>query len=88
MASKRAKIAISMDAELLVAVERLRLVTGESRSAVMARALSMLTQAEAHRAKVARYIAAYREQPETPAAVAAARAEARVRLAELPWDDT
>ncbi len=88
MRSTCAKVAISLDSTLLKDVERLRAHTGESRSALMARALQLLTQAEAQKAKVARYIEVHREYPEHQAVIAAARKRARASLAQLPWDDT
>lgn len=87
MRSTCAKVAISLDSTLLREIERLRAHTGESRSAVMARALQLLTQAEAQKAKVARYIEVHREHPEHHEAIAAARKRARASLAHLPWDD-
>jgi hypothetical protein len=86
--SRRAKIACSIDAGLLARVEMIRLGTGESRSAVIGRALMKLTSEAAHEEQVRRYQAAYREQPEGRSAVAAARRQARRTLARLPWEST
>lgn len=85
--ASRAKIAISLDARLLARVEKLRADTGESRSALIGRALSKLTSESEHDEQVRRYVAAYREQRETPADVAAARRRARRILTRLPWKE-
>jgi metal-responsive CopG/Arc/MetJ family transcriptional regulator len=86
--SKSAKIAFSLDPRLLDRVERVRARTGESRSALIARALLALTEEEARGADVQRYLEAYRQHPETPGDVAAAHASARRTLRRLPWDGT
>jgi predicted transcriptional regulator len=59
------KLAFSIAPELLARVERVRQVTGESRSALISRALARLTDAELAQARVRRYVEAYRENPET-----------------------
>jgi hypothetical protein len=84
--SKSAKIAFSLDARLLDRVERVRARTGESRSALIARALVAVTEEEARRQDILQYVEAYRRQPETPAEVTMARASARRTLERLPWD--
>ena len=86
MAGRRAKFACSVDAALLARVERLRAQTGESRSAVINRALVKLTEAESRSARIRRrYVEALREQPESPAEVESARRLARRALAQVPW---
>lgn len=87
MGERRAKIACSIDSRLLAQVERLRAVTGETRSAVVDRALAKLTNEELRAARVRRYIEAYRETPETKPDERIARDLARRTLARLPWDD-
>lgn len=84
---RSAKFACSVDARLFARVERMRASTGESRSAVVSRALVALTSEDLFEAKVRRYVEAYREVPETPAAVARARRLAERALKALPWDD-
>ena len=85
--SSTAKIAVSLDAELLRRVEHIRGKSGESRSALVARALRLLTQ-EAEREQRARdYVRAYREHPETPAEVTATRRATKRSLSAIPWDD-
>jgi len=85
--TRTAKVAVSLDAKLLERAERMRERTGESRSALVSRALRALTGDEAHARRVREYVRAYRDTPETPAEVAAARASARRSLAALPWGD-
>jgi metal-responsive CopG/Arc/MetJ family transcriptional regulator len=82
-----AKIAVSLDADLLRRVERLRGRSGESRSALVSRALRLLTQEEEEALRVSEYIRAYREHPETQKEVAATRAVAKRSLATVPWDE-
>lgn len=82
-----AKIAISLDPSLLEAVDRVQRETGESRSAVIARAVRRLVDAEAQRRRMAEYVEAYRRAPESESDVAAARALARRSLAHASWDE-
>jgi len=88
MSSTTGKVAISIDSELLEEVERLRAKTGESRSAIIRRALIMLTAEETHSADVRRYVEAYREVPETREDVESARLHARRTLSLLDWDES
>lgn len=82
---KSAKVAFSVDPLLLKRVERIRATTGESRSAVIARALALVVDEEARREKVARYVEAYRNTPETADDERRARSVARSTLARLDW---
>jgi len=81
----RAKVAFSIDARILARVERIRSISGETRSAVIGRALERLTRENAHDEQVRRYLAAYREKPEDETQVGAARRQARRTLVRLPW---
>ena len=84
-----AKVAVTVDVELLAEVERLRARTKESRSAVFNRAIKRLANAEARTAKVRVYIEAYRRMPETAAEMESADALARESLRNAPpWDDS
>src|SRR4051812_12099914 len=87
MVHRKAKIAFSIDARLLASVERVRAHTGESRSAVIARAIARLTSDNEQQERVRRYVLAYQEQPEDRRQVEAARRHARHVLAGLPWED-
>lgn len=85
--ANRAKIAFSLEPEVLASVERLRARTGETRSSVIGRAIRLLTESEEKAERVAQYVRAYRVQPETTHEVASARRQARRVLAALPWDE-
>jgi hypothetical protein len=87
VAKARAKIACTIDPELLGRVERLRASTGESRSAVIGRALARLMEERTRAERIRRYMQAYREHPESVAEERSARKQARRALAELAWDD-
>jgi metal-responsive CopG/Arc/MetJ family transcriptional regulator len=87
MHQRRAKVAFSIDANLLVRVEHIRASTGESRSAVISRAIAKLTSEKEYDERVRRYVAAYQEQPEDRRQVGTARRSARRVLARLPWED-
>ena len=81
------KVAITLEGTLLEGVEALRRKTGESRSAVIARAVRRLLDDERKRAQVQEYVAAYERVPErSDEVLAVAEASAR-SLAQLPWDD-
>ncbi len=81
------KVAVTVQAEVLMAAERLRSRTGESRSALFTRALRGLVRAEELAAKIDRYREAYREHPETPQEVAEADALALQSMKHAPdWD--
>ncbi len=81
------KIACRIDADLLRRVEAVRATTGESRSALISRALLALTAKSGRARSVKRYVAAYRECPERPGDVATARRSARRGLAHVAWED-
>jgi metal-responsive CopG/Arc/MetJ family transcriptional regulator len=85
--TRTAKIAVSVDKELLRRLEAIQLQTGETRSAAVSRALRMMTREAELTRQIEEYRRAYSEHPETAAEVAAARATARRALAALPWDD-
>jgi metal-responsive CopG/Arc/MetJ family transcriptional regulator len=82
-----AKIAISLDAELLRRVEKVRSRTGESRSAVVGRALRLLTE-EGRRAElIEQYRRCYRDFPESADEISSARRLAKRSVASLPWSE-
>jgi metal-responsive CopG/Arc/MetJ family transcriptional regulator len=85
--STSAKVAFSVDRRLLDRVERIRAKTGESRSAVIARALALVTKAAARDEQIGRYVAAYREQPESADDEQVARRTARRSLTHLSWEE-
>jgi metal-responsive CopG/Arc/MetJ family transcriptional regulator len=82
------KIAISLQPELLVRAEQLRRATGESRSALVARALRRLLRDEALAEQRREYVEAYRRLPETERDVRTARALAGRVLPAFDGDDS
>lgn len=62
--SNAEKIAISLDPETLAEAEKLRAKTGESRSALFARAVRTLVARDAHEERVRRYLQGYAQAPE------------------------
>jgi metal-responsive CopG/Arc/MetJ family transcriptional regulator len=85
-ASVRAdKIAISLPSDLLAAVERLRRSTGESRSAVIRRAVEHLLGRIERDDMVREYVSGYLTHPESKAEIDAAGATSVRCLAEEPW---
>lgn len=88
MGERRAKIAVSVDAKVLRSAERIRKKTGETRSALVNRALLELTRHNDETQKIAEYVEAYRRFPESSEDIEGARSVARRAWAELPpWDD-
>ena len=85
MAARHAKFACSVEPAVLARIERVRSLTGERRSAVVSRALRKLAESEEQAARIRRYVAAYREQPETAEEVESAGKAARRVLRHLPW---
>jgi len=79
------KIAISLPRETLGELERLRRATGESRSAILRRAIENLGRERDREAKCKRYVEGYARQPEGAAEVAAAEAAAARLLSQEPW---
>lgn len=79
------KITISLPTPLFRQMERLRRVSGESRSAFIRRAIELSLKSREQRQLVARYLEGYRRQPETEKEVAAAAAAAVCLLAGQPW---
>ena len=84
---KTAKVAVTVDQDLLRAAEKLRERTHESRSGLFSRALRRLLQDETHRRARTRYIQAHRDQPETPSDVEWTEQLAAAALSSVPWED-
>jgi metal-responsive CopG/Arc/MetJ family transcriptional regulator len=80
------RIAISLPRELLKSVERLRRETGETRSALVQRALREVVAQKKRAEQVHRYVEGYAASPETAEEIAAAEAAATHLLAEEPWE--
>ena len=83
---KRGKVAVTIAADVLAEAERERKRTGESRSAVFERALTVYLAGQHRAAAARRYVDGYRRAPERAADVRAAIATALPALAEEPWD--
>jgi len=81
------KIAVSVDRELLRKAERLRGSTGETRSALVSRALRRLVIEQEHAERIEQYVEAYRRKPERPDEAELARALARRSLDGIAWED-
>jgi hypothetical protein len=82
-----AKVAVSVEHDVFVRAERLRKRSGESRSALVSRALRELLRHDAMAREAKRYVDAYRRVPEGAAEVKRARRISRRAIAALPWDD-
>lgn len=74
---------MSLDDELLVEIERVRGRTGESRSALIRRALEQLLDRERLQQQAREYRARYRSRPESAPDVAAALAQTQAAWATL-----
>jgi hypothetical protein len=83
---KRGKVAVTIAAPVLAAAERERRRTGESRSAVFERALTMYLADRRRVDATRRYVDGYRAEPESTADVRVARAMAMPALASEAWD--
>ena len=83
---KIAKIAISLPEEVLIAVEREREDSGESRSQFFRRAAEALLRHRREQELGKQYVRAYEQLPETREEIEAARHAASKILAEEPWE--
>lgn len=80
------KVAISLSREVLHQIEELRKETGESRSALIQRAMKKLLKERERSVRVRSYVEGYRRQPETKEEIAAAEFSASELLAREPWE--
>ena len=87
MARASEKVAVSLERDLFQRAERLRRASGESRSALVGRALRQLLREESLARDIEQYVQAYERTPETDQDERRARALARRSLSALPWDD-
>jgi len=83
---KTAKIAISLPEWMLVAVERERRNSGESRSQFFRRAVETLMRRQEEEEMSQQYVRAYQQIPETKEEVEAARRAACNILAQESWE--
>lgn len=81
------KVSVSIDRFVYVRAERLRATTGETRSALIGRALRGLLRDEARARDVEKYVDAHRRAPETAVDEKVARRNAKRGIASLEWDD-
>jgi len=82
------KVAISLDTGVFKRAEELRKASGESRSALVGRALRLLLADNARARDVEQYVLAYQRVPEGTPDERRARALARRSFKALAWDDT
>jgi len=80
------KIAISLPPDLLADIERLRRETGETRSALIRRAVEHLLCRIELDGMVREYVQGYLDHPESKSEVDAATASASDALEETPWE--
>ncbi len=80
-----AKITISLDAELLEVIEQLRRERGQTRSQFVRHAVEQVLRREEE--DNARYIEAYRRQPETDEEMLIAQQLGLAVLAQVLWDE-
>lgn len=81
---KTRRVAVTLTAEVVRELEGLRRVTGETRSALVRRAILRMTGLRSLKARVRRYVDGYRRRPEGEGEVAAATATAVQLLAQEP----
>ncbi len=79
------KVTVSVDPAVLRDAERMRRRTGESRSALVARALRVVLASDEKAQRVAQYVDGYRRMPETAGDEKSARALAARALSALEW---
>ena len=82
-----AKNAISLPGEVLLAVEKERKLSGESRSEFFRRAAKALLKQKQREEQDREYIRAYTEMPETEEELGWLQASSQAVLAAYPWDD-
>jgi metal-responsive CopG/Arc/MetJ family transcriptional regulator len=82
---KTSKIAISLPEDVLVAIEKEREESGESRSQIFRRAVQLLLRQRRENEMGEQYMRAYQQMPDTTEEVTAARRAASTVLAEEPW---
>ena len=80
------KIAISLPADLLRKLERIREKTGETRSAVIRRTIEFALKKEAMDSEVKRYISGYMKYPETDEEKNIVKSTVVKSLDEEPWE--
>ena len=82
---RTARVTVSLPEALVRALDEQIIRDGETRSAAIRRLLELELGASDERDEVDRYIAGYRERPQTEEEFGWSDAVARERLAETPW---
>ena len=82
-----AKIAISLPDEVLQAVEKERLASGQSRSEFFRIAVEAFLRQRRDRELEEQYVRGYQENPETAEEIALAKPTMGLVLADNPWDE-
>jgi metal-responsive CopG/Arc/MetJ family transcriptional regulator len=85
MAKPATKVAVSIPSGLYQAIERVRKVSGRSRSAIIQDALRHWLNSQAHATLVREYEAGYRREPEGRREIKAAEAAAVRLLSTEDW---
>ena len=75
-----------LPSDLVTRVERLRRMSGGTRSDVIRRSLELLLEDVEHARRLRRYVEGYAAEPESNGEVDAAVATGCAALAESPWD--
>lgn len=83
---KTIKIAISLPREMLAAIDREIQASGETRSQFFRRAVEALFKQRQQQSLKEQYLHRYRQVPETPQEVDAARLAANIILGEEAWE--
>ena len=83
--NKTAKVAISLPAHVLKAIEEERKAKGESRSEFFRRAVEILLKREQESKQVDRYVQGYCAMPESIDEIEMAHRQGASILAEEPW---
>lgn len=79
------KVAISLPARVLEAIEKERKASGESRSEFFRRAVERLLKEEREAGEIEKYIQGYKAMPESANEVKAIHQDGASVLAEEPW---
>jgi metal-responsive CopG/Arc/MetJ family transcriptional regulator len=85
MAKPATKVAVSIPSGLYQAIERVRKLSGRSRSAIIQDALRHWLNSQAHATLVREYEAGYRREPEDRREIKAAEAAAVRLLSTEDW---
>lgn len=82
-----AKIAISLPDEVLHAIEKERLASGETRSEFLRRTVELYFRNKRKKEDIDRYVRGYLEHPETAEELGWVEAASQSVLLAYPWED-